>query len=56
MTVNASSTSSPEIPCLPWNEQLVATANGMSVKRVQELANSKGPQVNLEHVGQKPQD
>lgn len=38
MIVNELSTSSPEIPCLLWNEQQVATAIGMSVDRVQELA------------------
>jgi hypothetical protein len=28
----------PEVPCLLWKDHQVATAIGMSVKRVQELA------------------
>jgi hypothetical protein len=38
MSVKQSSTSSPEIPCLLWNDRQVAAAVGMTVKRIQEIA------------------
>jgi hypothetical protein len=38
MSLKEGSTSSPEIPCLLWNDRQVAAAVGMSVKRIQELA------------------
>jgi len=38
MSVKQRSKSSPEIPCLLWNDRKVAAAIGMSVKRIQELA------------------
>jgi hypothetical protein len=38
MSVRQSSTPSPEIPCLLWNDKQVATAIGITVKKVQALA------------------
>ena len=38
MILNERSTSSAEVSCLLWNDSQIATAIGMSVKRVQELA------------------
>jgi hypothetical protein len=38
MSVNESSTSYPEVPCLLWCDRKVAAAIGVSLKRVQELA------------------
>ena len=38
MSVKQSSTSSPEVPCLLWNDRQVAAATGMNLKRIQELA------------------
>jgi excisionase family DNA binding protein len=38
MILNERPTSSEEISCLLWNDRQIATAIGVSVKRVQELA------------------
>ena len=38
MILNERPTSSTEISCLLWSDRQIATAIGMSVKRVQELA------------------
>jgi excisionase family DNA binding protein len=38
MILNERPTSSAEISCLLWSDRQIATAIGMSVKRVQELA------------------
>ena len=38
MILNERSTSSEEISCLLWNDRQIATAIGVTVKRVQELA------------------
>jgi excisionase family DNA binding protein len=38
MILNERSTSSEEISCLLWNDKQIATAIGVTVKRVQELA------------------
>jgi excisionase family DNA binding protein len=38
MILNERSTSSADITCLLWNDRQIATAIGVSVKRVQELA------------------
>jgi excisionase family DNA binding protein len=38
MISNDQLASSADIPCLLWNDSQIATAMGISVKRVQELA------------------
>jgi excisionase family DNA binding protein len=38
MIFNKRSTSSEEISCILWNDRQIATAIGLTVKRVQELA------------------
>jgi excisionase family DNA binding protein len=38
MILNEQSTSFAEISCLLWNDRQIATAIGVTVKRVQELA------------------
>ena len=38
MILNERSTSSAEVSCLLWSDRQIATAIGVTVKRVQELA------------------
>lgn len=38
MISNDPTTSSAEVPCLLWSERQIATAIGINVKRIQELA------------------
>jgi excisionase family DNA binding protein len=38
MILNGQPTSSTEVSCLLWSDSQIATAIGMSVKRVQQLA------------------